>query len=180
MWCLWYFEYFITFVVVWYETEKRHPRNFITFLTAVYFIPVSVFMFSNMITLGLVIFSWLYFQMDMDDYPHFSITDDGSLVSIGQHCPGFPRVLWEALIRLSYDRDVPLYCCCLSKAHGLDVCEVNVTISFYLVDPWIGIVVDSKLDTTVEQMAHVALTALCDSHLAATAEMLITLFLIRN
>jgi hypothetical protein len=37
------------------------------FLTAARFIPVSVFNLSEMITLGLVMFSWLYFQMNMDD-----------------------------------------------------------------------------------------------------------------
>jgi hypothetical protein len=43
-----------------------------------------------------------------------------------------------------------------------------------------GTIIGSELDDTVEQMAHVALTSLCESHLAATAEMPIALFLIRN
>jgi cell division protein FtsB len=41
-------------------------------------------------------------------------------------------------------------------------------------------IIGSKPDTTVEQMAHVALTSLCESCLAATAVMSITLFPIRN
>jgi hypothetical protein len=41
-------------------------------------------------------------------------------------------------------------------------------------------VIGSEFDTTVEQTAHVALISLCESRLAATAVMLIALFLIRN
>jgi hypothetical protein len=41
-------------------------------------------------------------------------------------------------------------------------------------------VIGSEFDTTVEQTAHVALTSLCESRLAATAVMLIAPFLIRN
>jgi hypothetical protein len=43
--------------------------------------------------------------------PHFSIGEDGSLCSMGQHRSGILKVLWDALISLSYDRDVPLYHC---------------------------------------------------------------------
>jgi hypothetical protein len=53
------------------------------FLTAVRFIPVSVFNFCTMITLGLVMFSWLRFQMNMENYPHVTIAEDGSLCSMG-------------------------------------------------------------------------------------------------
>jgi hypothetical protein len=66
--------------------EQSH---FCYFLTAVRFIPVSVFNFSEMITLGLVMFSWLCFQINMDNYPHVTIAEDGSLCSMGQHRPGF-------------------------------------------------------------------------------------------
>jgi hypothetical protein len=75
-------------------TEQSH---FLCFLTAVRFILVSVFNFSKMITLGLVMFSWLCFQMNMDNYPHVTIAEDGSLCSKGQHRPGFPRVLYDAI-----------------------------------------------------------------------------------
>jgi hypothetical protein len=56
-------------------------------------------------------FLWSFFQMNMDEYPHFSITEDGSPCSMGQHRPGFPQVLYDALVHLSYDRDIPLYRC---------------------------------------------------------------------
>jgi hypothetical protein len=36
-----------------------------------------------MINLGLVMFSWLCFQMNMSDYPHITITEDGRLCSTG-------------------------------------------------------------------------------------------------
>jgi catechol 2,3-dioxygenase-like lactoylglutathione lyase family enzyme len=49
------------------------------------------------------------FQMDLNDYPHFYLADNGRLCSTGQHCSGFPRVLYDALIRLGYDGDAPVY-----------------------------------------------------------------------
>jgi hypothetical protein len=47
---------------------------------------------SEVILLGLVMLSWLCFQMNMDNYPPppFSLAKDGRLVSMGQHRPGFP------------------------------------------------------------------------------------------
>jgi hypothetical protein len=61
------------------------------------------------------------FQMELNDFPHFFLTKDGRLCSTGQHCPRFPRVLYDALLRLGYDGDASIYCCRLSKAHGLDM-----------------------------------------------------------
>jgi hypothetical protein len=49
---------------------------------------------------------------------------------MGQHCLGFLRVLFDALLRLGYNREVPIYCHRMSMAHGLDVCEVSGTIPF--------------------------------------------------
>jgi hypothetical protein len=43
--------------------------------------------------------------MNLNDYPHFNLIEDGTLCSMGQHCPGFLRVLYDALIRLGYDGD---------------------------------------------------------------------------
>jgi hypothetical protein len=40
------------------------------------------------------------FQMELNDYPHFFLTEDGRLCSTGQHCPWFLRVLYDALLRL--------------------------------------------------------------------------------
>jgi hypothetical protein len=60
--------------------------------------------------------------MERNDYPHFDLAKDGRLCSMGQHCLGFPRVLYNALIHLGYDRDAPVYHCRLSMAHGMDQC----------------------------------------------------------
>jgi hypothetical protein len=51
------------------------------------------------------------FQMELNDYPYFDLAEDGTLCSTGQHCPGFPRVLYDTLIRLDYDEDAPIYHC---------------------------------------------------------------------
>jgi hypothetical protein len=49
--------------------------------------------------------------MEINDCPHFDLAVDGRLCSTGQHCPGFPGVLYDALIRLGYDRDALVYHC---------------------------------------------------------------------
>jgi hypothetical protein len=99
--------------------------------------------------------------MNMDDYPHFFLTEDMRLCSMGQHCPGFPRVLYDALLRLGYDREVPIYRCRLSMVDGLDVCETSVMILLNPTEPWMGTIVNSDPDTTIEQTAHVALSPPC-------------------
>jgi hypothetical protein len=120
------------------------------------------------------------FQMELNDYPHFYLTDDGRLCSMGQHCPGFPRVLYDALIRLGYDEDAPVYCYQLSRVHDLDMCEVSIMIPFDLMEPWSGSVIGSEPDTDVEMMAHIALTSLCEDRLTATAALPIVLLPIRD
>jgi hypothetical protein len=57
-------------------------------------------------------FSWSFSQMNMDNYLHCSLGEDGSLHSMGQHHLGFLRVLWDALIHFGYDGSIPLYHCC--------------------------------------------------------------------
>jgi hypothetical protein len=99
------------------------------------------------------------FQMELTDYPHFDLADDGRLCSMGQHCPRFPRVLYDALIRLGYDGDAPVYRCRLSRVHDLDRCEVSMMIPFDPTRPWSGSVIDSEPDTGIEMMAHIALTS---------------------
>jgi hypothetical protein len=118
--------------------------------------------------------------MELNDYPLFDLTEDGRLCSTGQHCPGFPRVLYDALVRLGYDGDAPVYRCRLSMAHGMDQCEVSVTIPFDPTEPWSGSIIGSVPDTGVELMAHIALTSLCEDHLIATAALPITLLPMRN
>jgi hypothetical protein len=49
--------------------------------------------------------------MELNDYPHFDLAEGRRLCSTGQHDPGFLRVLYDALIRLSYDGDAPVYHC---------------------------------------------------------------------
>jgi hypothetical protein len=115
-----------------------------------------------MITLGLVTFSWLCFQMNMENYTHITIAEDGSLCSMGQHHPGFPRVLYDALHQLGYNEDAPVYRSRMSMAHRQDRCEVNVGIPLNPTEPWMATIIRVELDETVEQIAQVALTSLCE------------------
>jgi hypothetical protein len=62
--------------------------------------------------------------MELNDYPHFYLAEDWRLCSTCQHCPGFPRVLYDALLRLGYDGDALVYHCRLFMAHGLDRCRL--------------------------------------------------------
>jgi hypothetical protein len=121
--------------------------------------------------------------MNMDDYPHFALAEDGRLCSMGQHCSGFLQVLYNAVLHLGYNGVVPIYCCRLSMVDDLDMCDTNMMIPLNPLnplEPWTRTVVSSKPDTTIEQMAHVALTSQCESRLATTTTMPIALFLIRN
>jgi hypothetical protein len=118
------------------------------------------------------------FQMELNDYPHFDLAEDRRLCSTGQHCPGFLRVLYDALIRLGYDGDAPVYRCQLSRVHDLNRCKVSVMIPFDLVRPWSGSVIDSEPDTGIEMMTHIALTSMCEDRLTATAALPIALLLI--
>jgi hypothetical protein len=120
------------------------------------------------------------FQMELNDYPHFYLTEDGSLCSTGQHCPRFLRVLYDTLIHLGYNGDTPVYHCRLSMAHNLDRCKVSMMIPFDPTEPWSGSIIGSEPDTGIEMMAHIALTSLCEDHLAATAALPIALLLIWN
>jgi hypothetical protein len=120
------------------------------------------------------------FQMELNDYPHFDLAEDGRLCSTAQHCPGFLRLLYDARIRLGYDGDAPVYRCRLSRVHDLDRCEVSVTIPFDPARPWSGSIIDSEPDTGIEMTAHITLTSLCEDHLTATATLPITLLPIRD
>jgi hypothetical protein len=120
------------------------------------------------------------FQMELNDYHHFDLAEDRSLCSTGQHCLGFPRVLYDALIRLSYDGDAPVYRCRLSRVHDLDRCEDSVMIPFDPARPWSGSVIDSEPDTGIEMMAHIPLTSLCEDRLTASTALPIALLPIRD
>jgi hypothetical protein len=133
-----------------------------------------------MITLWLVMFSWLCFQINMENYPHITIAKDESLCSMGQHHPGFPRVLYDALRQLGYNGDVPVYRGRMSMAHSQDRCEVNVVIPLNPMEPRMATIIGVELDETVEQTTQITLTSLCENHVADTSVMPIALFLIRN
>jgi hypothetical protein len=118
--------------------------------------------------------------MNMDGYPHVTIVEDGSLCSMSQHHPGFLQVLYDLLLQLGYNGDVPVYRGHVSMAHGQDMCEVSMAIPLNLMEPWMATIIGVELDETAEQTAHVALTSLCESRLADTTAMSIMLFPIRN
>jgi hypothetical protein len=101
---------------------------FTLYLLLFAFIQISVFAFWAFVWLSDIFMST--FQMELNGYPHFNLAEDGRLCSMGQHCSGFPRVLYDTLIRLGYDRDAPVYHCRLSMAHGMDQWEVSVMIPF--------------------------------------------------
>jgi hypothetical protein len=54
-------------------------------------------------------------------------------------------------------------------------CEVSVMIPFDPTELWSGSIIGSEPDTGIEMMVHIALTSLCEDHLAATAALPITL-----
>jgi hypothetical protein len=118
--------------------------------------------------------------MNMENYPHVTIAEDGSLCSTGQHRPRFPRVLYDALHQLGYNGDTPVCRGRMSMAHSQDKCEVNVVIPLNLTEWWMATVIGIELDETVEQTAQVALTSMCETRLADTTAMPIALFPIRN
>jgi hypothetical protein len=120
------------------------------------------------------------FQMELNDYPHFDLAEYGTLCSMGQHCPGFSKVLYDALIYLGYDGDALVYRRRLSTAHGIEQCEISMAIPFDPMEPWSGSVIGSEPDTGVELMAHMALTSFCEDRLTTTAALPITLLPIRD
>jgi hypothetical protein len=132
--------------------------------------------FSNVNNVVFVMFSWLCFQMNMNDYPHVTIAKDGRWCSMGQHGSGFPRVLYDALLDLGYIADVSVYRARMSMAHSMEKCEVSVTMPLNLIEPWMTSVISVELDDTVKHMAQVTLTSMCGSRLADTAAMPITFF----
>jgi hypothetical protein len=114
--------------------------------------------------------------MDMSKYPHITIAEDLSLCSIGQHRPGFPRVLYDVFLHLSYNRDIPIYCARISMAHSMDQCGVSVTIPIRPEEPWSVTVMGVELDDTVDKTTHFTLASLCGSCLADTAASPLMLF----
>jgi hypothetical protein len=114
--------------------------------------------------------------MDMDNYPHITIAEDGRLCSRGQHRPGFSQVLYDALLHLGYNGDVLIYHSRMSMAHSMGQCEVSVMIPIWPEEPWTVTIMGVELDDTVDKTSHFALALLCWSRLADTAMMLLALF----
>jgi hypothetical protein len=55
-----------------------------------------------------------------------------------------------------------------------------MTIPFDPTEPWSGSVIGSEPNTSVELLAHIALTSLCEDHLVATAALSIALLPIQD
>jgi hypothetical protein len=118
--------------------------------------------------------------MNTDDYPRCTLGEDGFHQTMDRHCPGFPRELLSALIRLGYNGLIPSYRCHTFQAYGLNVCEVRVEIPIDPAVPWRGAVIGNEVDDTVKKLVHVDLTSLCERSLAITADTPLALFLIHN
>jgi hypothetical protein len=96
--------------------------------------------------------------MELNDYPHFDFAEDGRLCSMGQHCSGFPRVLYDTVVHLGYDGDAAVYHCRLSMAHGMDQCEVSMTIPFDPMEPWSGFIIGEAARTASPLLQHCLLS----------------------
>jgi hypothetical protein len=62
-------------------------------------------------------------------------------------------MLYDALLHLGYNGDVPVNRGHLSMVYGLDQCEVSMTIPLNPVEPWTITIISVELDDTIEQMA---------------------------
>jgi hypothetical protein len=61
----------------------------------------------------------------------------------------------------------------LSTVHGPwhGQCKLSVMIPFDPIELWSGSIISSEPDTSVELMAHMPLTSLCDDRLAASPDL---------
>jgi hypothetical protein len=107
--------------------------------------------------------------MNMEKYPHITIAEDGSFCSMGQHRPGFPRVLYDALRQLGYNGD----------AHDQDKCEVNMVIPLNPMESWMATVIGSSWMRPLSRW-HKSHSPPYVSRLADTTAMPIALFPIHN
>jgi hypothetical protein len=85
-------------------------------------------------------------------------------------------VLYDTLLHLGYNVDIPVYRARMSVAHSMEQCKVSVTIPLSLEEPWMATIIGIELDDTVDQMSQVALASLCGSRLTNTAAMSIMPF----
>jgi hypothetical protein len=120
----------------------RNNSIFTFYLLLFAFIQISIFTFPRF-CYGVSDIFMSVFQMELNNYSHFYLVMYRRLCSMGQHCTGFLRVLYNTLIRFSYDGDALVYCCRLSRVHDLDRCEVSVMIPFNPAHPWLGSIIGS-------------------------------------
>jgi hypothetical protein len=59
-------------------------------------------------------------------------------------------VLYDGLLHLGYNGDVPVYRAHMSMANIMEQCEVSVTIPINPIEPWMATVIGIELDDTVE------------------------------
>ena len=99
--------------------------------------------------------------MDLDDYPHCDLGDDGWLRTDGLHRPAFTQLLWDALVRFGYE-DAPTYRGRMYREYGLHRCEVHVDIPFNPAHPdwmaWSTWAIGSDMEDALKKVAHAALT----------------------
>jgi hypothetical protein len=81
------------------------------------------------------------------------------------HRPVLPGVPASAIRRTppSWLQRGSSYRCLLSMVDGLDMCEASMIIPLNHTEPWTRTIFGNALDTTIEQMTHVALTSLFES-----------------
>jgi hypothetical protein len=89
----------------------------------------------------------------------------------------FLRVLYDTLLHLGYNGDVPIYHARMSMAHSMGQSEVSMTIPIRPEEPWSVTIMGVELDDTVDMTAHFTLASLCGSRLADPTAMPLVLFL---
>jgi hypothetical protein len=75
-------------------------------------------------------------------------------------------VLYDALLHNGYNGDVPVYHARMSMAHGLDQCEVSMSIPLNLTEPWMATIIGVELEETVEQTTQVGLADIAAMRIA--------------
>jgi hypothetical protein len=134
------------FLVFNSRTNSSRNNSIFAFYLLLFTLYIFLYLLFELLIMGLVAFFISAFQMELNDYPYFDLTEDGTLCSMGQHCPGFLRVLYDTLICLGYDGDAPIYCCRLSTAHGMDQCEISMMTPFVPMEPWSGSIIGGEPD----------------------------------
>jgi hypothetical protein len=86
-------------------------------------------------------------------------------------------VLYDALLHLGYNGDVPIYRARVSKAHSMEQGDASMKIPIRPEEPWSVTVMGVELDDTVDKSPHFTLASLCGSRLADIAATSLALFL---